>query len=125
MKKSLICSLCWGIGVILVAAAGLQAHGPKKVELSFTRAESVLTVTVQHPVGDPGDHFIKRIRVWVDGELAEDRSYEKQSGNLNQRDTFALGEVKPGTEIKVKATCNKIGAGSATLTVSGDPEETG
>jgi len=123
MKRPVTSILGWGLGILLVATGALQAHGPRKIELSYDRAESLLTVTVQHPVGDPRDHFIKRIRVWVDDEAVADRTYERQVENISQTDTFTLPEVKAGTEIRVKATCNKIGAKAATLTVPGNPGE--
>lgn len=104
------------IGIFLVTGS-VYAHGPKKVTLSFDPNGKVLKVDVSHSVKNPGKHYIKRIRVYVNDEMVEKKFYDRQKNRSGHSDLFTLKDVKSGDTITVKATCNKFGGKKARIKV--------
>ena len=103
--------------VLLVSSALLLAHPASKVDLSFDKETSVLTVNFNHKVKDIDKHFILEIRVELNGEKIIEQMLEKQD-NLETGEVFyKIVDAKPGDEIKVRTKCNKFGKKSAKLTI--------
>jgi len=103
--------------VILVGTALLLAHPASKVDLSFDKETSVLTVNFDHKVKDIDKHFIFEILVYLNGEKIIEQILEKQD-NLETGEVFyKIIDSKPGDEIKVSIKCNKFGKKSAKLII--------
>jgi desulfoferrodoxin (superoxide reductase-like protein) len=118
MKFSGSKKVLFGLFIFLFLCMGfLPAHAPKEVTLVFDLSQAVLQVNVLHPVKNPETHYIKRIRVYVNEEMVAETTYEKQDSDTSHSAVFTLKEVKAGDEIQAKATCSRIGAKKASITV--------
>jgi len=100
--------------VMSLIPAGVGAHSPKKVVLSYDLEANVLDVTVTHTRFSAG-HYIKKIEIMKNGTSVASHSYTNQPSETFTY-TYKLDAVQ-GDVIKVKATCNKFGSASGKLTV--------
>ena len=103
--------------ILIVPAA--SANPPTNVDVSVTY-EGRIQVMVQHPVGNPREHYINKIVVKVNGNLFDERNYTIQNGNL-QVDVFAIPDLKIGDKIEATAYCNKFGDKTGELIYNGLP----
>jgi desulfoferrodoxin (superoxide reductase-like protein) len=83
------------------------AHPPSLVDISLTDTGKV-QVMVTHAVGNPKEHYIYRIELFVNGVKVEEREYTSQLGN-QQIDVFKVPGLAPGDKISAHAYCNKGG----------------
>ncbi|MDP8221599.1 MAG: hypothetical protein P9X26_09645 [Candidatus Stygibacter frigidus] len=103
--------------ILLVGSALLLAHPASKVDLSFDKETSVLTVNFDHKVKDIDKHFIFEILVYLNGDQIIEQKLEKQD-NLETGEVFyKIVDAKPGDEIKVSIKCNKFGKKSTKLII--------
>ncbi len=93
------------------------AHPPKKVELKYDKNTNSLLVTVTHGVADVKTHYINIIEVSVDNVSVKKSEPTEQTSTATEITTIVLPELKSGSVITVKATCNKFGSKSTTLKV--------
>jgi hypothetical protein len=115
MKKLNIAILCATLFLAVLANAA-SAHPPKGVSLSLN-PNGRLSVNVDHAVNDPQKHYINKIIVYVNDKIAAQKDYSSQSFDAGQSDTFELGELPSGTNIKAEAFCVIMGSASGTMTV--------
>jgi desulfoferrodoxin (superoxide reductase-like protein) len=119
MKTTSIKGILAGFFVLLILASiPVFAHAPKTITLEFDLNASSLKVEIQHPVKNPANHYIKRIRIYLNGEMIQEKSYSSQETGEGQSETFVLKGVKAGDEILVKATCNKFGGKRSKIKVT-------
>ncbi|MCF7912092.1 MAG: hypothetical protein K9M99_06170 [Candidatus Cloacimonetes bacterium] len=103
--------------VLLAGSALLLAHPASKMDLSFDKETSVLTVNFEHQVKDVEKHFIFEILVYLNGDQIIEQKLEKQD-NLETGEVFyKIVDAKPGDKIKVRTNCNKTGKKSAELVI--------
>ena len=112
MRRALFLSLA-----ALLLAVGAQAHPPKALEVTYDRAAKQLAITVTHGVSDVKSHYIDVITIEVDGKEVQKLTLKEQSSLESHQARVDVGDLKPGTRILVKASCNKFGSKKATLTV--------
>lgn len=99
--------------VLLFMCSPAAAHPPGEVRLSCS--SGTLKVDVAHSVNDPTKHYVYKIVVYVDGNIAAQKEYTSQMSSDAASDTFDLG-VAPGKNIKVEAFCVIMGSASASAT---------
>jgi peroxiredoxin Q/BCP len=106
-----------GILVVLFGMATLTgyAHPPKSPVLSYDPASGVLTVGLTHAVSNVDKHYVKRVEILLNGQSVVDKEYTSQPSEKEWTLTFELGALKAGDKVKVGATCNILGTGSATF----------
>lgn len=102
---------------VLFLATGAQAHPPKAVAATYDRSARQLAITVTHGVSDLKAHYIDVITVEVDGKEVQKLTLKEQSSLEAHQARVDVGDLKPGTRILIKASCNKFGSKKATLTV--------
>ncbi len=102
---------------LLIFSLGAMAHGPKKVNLSFDKANNTLTADIIHKVKNVEKHYISEITIYVNGEKVMSKTYEKQLDKAHELAEFNLADLKSGDIIKLSAKCNKFGKKSAELTI--------
>jgi desulfoferrodoxin (superoxide reductase-like protein) len=115
MKKLNMALLC-AVLFLAAAAATASAHPPKSVSLSWN-PNGRLAVNVDHSVNDPQKHYINKIIVYVNDKIVAQKEYSSQSSDAGQSDTFELGALPGGTNIKAEAFCVIMGSASGTTTV--------
>lgn len=116
MKKFFLTVLCMFISINF-----LIAHPPSKIELSYDKASSMLTVEVIHTlsaskVADPVKHFIKTITVLVNEKEIIIENIAFQQSDKGEKSSFLLS-TKQGDKIEVRAICNLAGSLSSSIVI--------
>ena len=125
--KPILRMILIGLSLVLVTAvAPVAAHAPANLVLSYDSVEGDLQATFTHTVADPSTHYIKKVRVEVEGgpDLLE-QEYTSQPTTSTFTYTYPL-EIPPGTTIRVRAECNIGGEIERDLLIGGEqtPVET-
>jgi hypothetical protein len=127
--RKLIGVMMCSVLALFVMSLSAFANAPKDVRLSWNQADRVLDVRVIHKTEDPKRHYIRRIRVLVNGKEVDDRRYKRQSDSGGVHERFVLGNVPKGATITVTAFCNLEGSATKSLKTgqggSGQPEKPG
>jgi hypothetical protein len=110
MKKGIVLVVFFSIFSI-----SLMAHPPKSVTVTYN--EGKLKVVAVHKVQDPTTHYIKTITVSVDGKVVKVLTYTSQTSAEEQNVEASLPDIKAGSTIKVKASCNRFGSRNGELKV--------
>jgi hypothetical protein len=115
------------MGSVLLAICLLvlpvSANPPSDISLNYDKATDQLSVTITHPIDDPTTHYIRNVKVTVNGRVAIDNDYKNQPAKDAFTYTYPV-QVNPGDEVRVTATCNLVGSREAVLvlpTLSGTP----
>jgi len=93
------------------------SNPPKKVILSYDKESGNIIVSAVHPVKDVNDHFIITVEVKANSEDAITLNYTSQSSEESQDVKIEMPDLKSGDIVEVKATCNKFGSKSESLTI--------
>jgi hypothetical protein len=105
------------IAFLLLLALSLSAHPASSVDLSYDGKTQLLTVSFDHTVKNPADHFISSILIKVGGKDVISQSLSAQDSAAGGSVVYKLNGIKAGTVIEAVSTCNKIGKKSTKLTV--------
>jgi hypothetical protein len=103
MKKIL-----FSLGLLLLIPMIMKADPPKKVTATFN--EGKLKIVAEHPTKDSTSHYIGTITITVDGKEAKVLKLTYQTSAKEQVQEVEVPEIKAGSEVSVKATCNKFGS---------------
>lgn len=102
---------------VMIFALPALASPPSKVELSWDAASKTLTVAVPHYSINPKGHFIKSVKVVVDGKEAALKEFTAQENAQGQTVKVPLPDAKPGQAVTVTAICNLFGSGEGKLVI--------
>ncbi len=94
---------------VAVMAGPAAAHPPSSIDLRYEPAGRLLVVGFKHLVQDANAHFIKEIKVQVNGKEFAKIELTAQSGKDGGQVSLSLPEVKTGDLVNVKAECNRFG----------------
>jgi hypothetical protein len=111
MKKA-IAILCF----VLMGFA-LVASPPKKVNLTYNKDTNELSIQALHKTKDVNKHYIKALKISVNGTEREIVELDKQSNAVETLYNYKIGELKSGDVVRVVAVCNKPGSKSAELKI--------
>lgn len=101
-------------GLLIVVPAA--ATPPSAMSISFDSTTHNLTVTITHATLDPTTHYIKDVKVNINGQTVNDYRYTSQP----TPDTFTYVYTlmpKRGDTIEVTATCSLAGSATRELTI--------
>jgi hypothetical protein len=102
-------ALCW---VVLPAGA----NPPSDIAVNYDKTTNQLAVTITHPVADPTTHYIKNVKVNVNGKIVADTEYKSQPANDVFTYTYQV-PVNPGDTVRVTATCVLAGSQEKVLEI--------
>lgn len=105
------------VTLLLALSLGLFAHPASNVTLSWDAKTSLLTVSFEHSVKNPSDHFIKGVVIKLAGKEIINQSAVVQENSTNGSYVYKLLGIKSGTVIEAVTECNKIGKKSTKLTI--------
>jgi len=105
------------VGVLLLQASLAFAHPPSDIQLQFDQKTSVLTVTILHGTRDPKVHYINDVKVWLGNDQIITQKFKSQTDNTKQVVQYTILDAKPGSALKVAATCSRGGTLEKTLVV--------
>jgi hypothetical protein len=114
--KNLKIALILSILILSVGSGIASAHPPRGVSLSWDPSGK-LTVNVDHSVNDPQKHYIGKIIVYVNDKIVAQKEYSSQTSGEAQADTFDLGALPAGTNIKAEAFCVIMGSAAGAIAV--------
>mgnify|MGYP001078571214 CR=1 FL=1 len=95
------------VAFVFFAATAAPAHPPSSLSIEITG--STLTVSALHRVGDPANHFISTIEVFVNGSRHIVQDFLLQHTADAQAALYYIPGLKPGDTVTVRADCNKGG----------------
>jgi hypothetical protein len=105
------------IALMVILPFYLFADPAKKVTLSYNKETKKLSMVIDHPVANVNDHYISEIKILVDGKEVKVIKPKKQSSMKAETQEVEVSEIKPGSKVEVKTTCNQFGSKSGKLTV--------
>jgi len=103
MKKTALITAA----LLFCFCGGAAAHSPSGIAVKVSGTN--VSVTVRHGVSDPQTHYVKAIRIMVNGELADERVFSSQIDNDTQAASFDIPVLKKGDVIAVEAACDQSG----------------
>jgi desulfoferrodoxin (superoxide reductase-like protein) len=110
MRKIRIVAAVMAAMVIGMIAAAAWANPPKDIVLSFDAKTNRLHVKAIHPTLDVKTHYIRYIKVVVDGKEMANQELKGQSSPEAQETDIELKDVKSGAQFEVTGTCNIQGS---------------
>ena len=93
----------------LCFAGAAVAHPPKDIKLAFDQESKVLSVNVIHNVQAPTNHYIKEVKVSLDGKQIISQKMSSQTDKHSQVIRYVVFDAKPGSILKVEADCSRFG----------------
>lgn len=100
--------------VLAFSAYGF-CHSPSDIEATIDGTHVELTVL--HSVGDPTDHYVKRIEVKLNDTAVADRDFDRQTDAEHQETGFDIPVLKKGDVLEVTAYCSRYGELTKKITV--------
>lgn len=114
MLKRISLFLC----LVCFLAGNALAHGPNKISADYDSVNQILTITVAHPVYNPGSHYISKLEINKGKQNIFTQTFDQQFDSQKQIIKVLLPKLANSTELKIKAQCNKFGSKAETVTVS-------
>lgn len=105
MKKVILISFFLGL-----FPAFLLANPPRNVEATLNKENGKWNIVAEHPVRDSVDHYIKLYTITVDNKEVKTVEFTVQATKEKQIKEVAIPEIKKGSKVEIKATCNKFGS---------------
>jgi hypothetical protein len=93
---------------VSLLAAPAAAHSPTGMDISFDPVTAKISVSVTHPVDDPATHYLKTIRVKLNGDVISDPDYKSQPDKVTVTHTYDVN-AHAGDTIDVTVICNQGG----------------
>jgi desulfoferrodoxin (superoxide reductase-like protein) len=93
------------------------SHAPTKIDMDFDNQDKILKLEIYHPVLLPENHYIKKIEVYLNGNLKIVQDFDRQLTDKAQKAGYFIYEAQKGDVIKVKAICSKHGDKTVSLIV--------
>jgi hypothetical protein len=94
------------------------AHAPSDMSISYNELSKELNVTIKHQVPNPQAHYVKEVRVTINGNVVHDSQYTSQPSPDTFTYTYPVLPA-PGDAIEVTASCSITGSISRTMYIPG------
>ncbi|HWQ67288.1 MAG TPA: hypothetical protein VN372_10495 [Methanospirillum sp.] len=102
--------------VVLLLVSTVSAHPPSDLNLVYNQTSGNLTATFTHQVPDPTTHYLKNVKISLDGNETVNLEYTSQPTADIFEYTYQLNAT-PKTVIDVIGQCNIVGSIERSLTV--------
>jgi len=106
----------WALTLLMALPSSSAAHPPKGVSLNWNPAGE-LTVNAAHSVDNPEKHYIYRITIYADNKMVATKDYQAQTNAEGMTDTFPLGILPGGTNLKAEVFCVIMGNAAGSIVV--------
>jgi hypothetical protein len=97
------------IFALLAVSAAVLAHAPSAVRLRFFPDTRMMTLSIDHAVDDPADHYVKKVQIKVNGSVVVSQTFKLQETGSGESLVYKFLDLKSGDVIEAIATCNKGG----------------
>jgi hypothetical protein len=108
--------LILGILVVMMAVSIVSANPPSDLNLTYDKSSGNLSATFTHQVADPTTHFVKNVKITMDGKEVLNENYTSQP----TADVFTYIypiNASTGSVIDVIGFCNILGSKESSITV--------
>jgi len=78
-------------------------------DIAVTISGENIDIIVTHPVSNPSEHYIKTVKVSVNGVLLVQQTFFQQAGN-EQRARYSIPGLKKPSDVSVEADCSMYGS---------------
>ena len=85
------------------------AHAPSDMSISYNELSKELEVTITHQVPNPQAHYVREVRITINGNVVNDSQFTSQPAPDTFTYTYPLLPV-PGNTIEVTASCSIAGS---------------
>jgi hypothetical protein len=82
----------------------VSANPPSDVTVNIDKAANQIAVTITHPVPDPATHYIRNVKITINGRVVIDNDYKSQPTKDVFTYTYPV-PVNAGDTVRVTATC--------------------
>ncbi|MDD1730151.1 MAG: hypothetical protein LUQ50_13915 [Methanospirillum sp.] len=106
----------FGVLLILLLISSVSAHPPSDLNLAYNQTTGNLSATFTHTVTDMTTHYLKNVKIIVDGNETINQDYMTQPTPDIFAYTYSLN-ASPGTVIDVSGQCSIGGTIKRSLTV--------
>jgi len=103
--------------LLMLVALGLFAHPASDVTLNYDAKTMLLTVTYDHTVKNPADHYIESVVIKVNGKEIITQNLPAQEAASGGALVYKMIGVKSGALIEATVTCNKTGKKTGKLPI--------
>jgi len=93
------------------------ANPPVSIDVVYDASTQAVLISIVHPVGDLGTHYIFKVEVSVNGKSAKEETLDRQQDLLQQKVRYVIPGIKSKDVISVKAFCNVSGSLAASYQV--------
>ncbi len=111
--------LLW-ITLFTLGALFLSAHPPSEIQLSSNLEKEEISVTVIHAVGTPTEHYVKEVRISLNGEAIITQKMQKQNSSQSVGLKYRIPGLKEGDKIEVFAECVRVGTLTQEFSIQGE-----
>ncbi|HSV30624.1 MAG TPA: hypothetical protein VLH40_01195 [Atribacteraceae bacterium] len=95
--------------LVLFLAYPASAHPPSTINLAFDTGTKILLVNILHSVGDPADHYIEEVYVFLNGATIIEQKMLSQFSAGEQVVQYLIIDAEPGDTLEVWAECSRFG----------------
>lgn len=95
--------------ILFVSFAALQGHAPSDMEITFDSDDLVLTIVIEHQVGNPETHYVDKVTVSSERREMVVHQISRQDDNQQVTLKYRIPDAKPGMTLTILATCNRVG----------------
>lgn len=87
----------------------VYSHAPTEIIGFYNDSTDILSVSVMHSVPSASMHYIKTIKIKVNGDELAVQKFKKQSSKERQSASYFLQDLKENDKIEIFAECNIFG----------------
>lgn len=102
----------------LLGASMAYAHPPSDIQVSFDSTSKTLQAVILHSVNNPGNHYINKVDVGLNGKEIIEQTISKQDNNTSQTVRYYIPDAKEGDVLFVEGYCNVSGTLKKEMTVT-------
>ncbi|MGE3062188.1 MAG: hypothetical protein AB7T10_00930 [bacterium] len=106
--------------LFLITSLTLFAHGPSSIDLTINDSLNLLYVKVYHNVPSVTAHYIKSIKLIVNGKDLIDERFSRQSSKEFEEAYFLYAPSQTDTSVEISASCNIFGGKKTKLSSGGE-----
>ena len=103
--KKIALILC---GLLLVSAQAF-AHPPSDIKIKFDNRTKTLTADIKHAVGNPLNHYIKKVDIELNGKEIQTLNFNRQETSAGQTLKLVIPEAQAADFLSVEGYCSLSG----------------
>ena len=87
----------------------IYAHPPSDIKITFDPKTKILSAVIIHNTSNPGNHYIKKVDVGLNGKEIIEHNISREDNNESQIVSYLIPDVKNGDVLSVEGYCSISG----------------